>query len=146
MISINNRLSPRYRMHGEAVILLPAGYINATVLDISLTGALIEIANLRRVPRGGTCALRLLSDNGRQLVEVEAAVVRYAGDRHIGLKTCNLSPGAYGVLSRLIETASYGDGAKEREVCALLRRVDPAHLKTVNTVVAEAPVVHQPVM
>jgi hypothetical protein len=141
MISINNRLSPRYRMHGDAVILLPAGYANATVLDISLTGALIEIANLRRVPRGATCALRLLSDSGRQLVEVEAAVVRYAGDRHVALKTCNLSPGAYGALSRLIETASYGNGANQREVCALLRRVDPLYQTSAGP---QAPVVHHP--
>jgi hypothetical protein len=142
MIFVNNRQSPRHRIHRDAVILLRAEYINATVLNISLAGALIEIENHRRVPRGGACALRLLSDNGRQLVEIEVAVVRYAGDRRVALKTCNLSPGAYGALSRLIETTSHGDYATTREVCALLRRIDPAHLNTVNTIIPEAPVVH----
>jgi hypothetical protein len=130
MTTINNRQSPRVHLRNNAVILLllPPAYIDATVIDLSLSGALIELNDALQLPRGAHCALRLLSENGRQLVEFSATVVRHASTRRIALKATSLSPGAHGSLQRLLDGTSRLEPMTRREVCALLRPVNPAYV------------------
>ena len=138
MISINNRQSNRHRVHSHALILQPASYFDATVLDISVDGALIEVPGACRIVRGAVCTLRLLSESGRQLLEVETEVVRVAGDHRIGVKTHNLSSGARDALQRLIDTSALGGHhAGHHGIGALLRRVEPARLAGSNAYRAE---------
>ena len=131
MTLLNNRQSARVRKRNNAVILLllPPAYIDATVIDLSASGALIELDNPLQLPLGAHCALRLLSDNGRQLVEFGATVARHDGDRRIALKATFLSPGARGALQRLLEGGAPAARTSHREVCALLRPVNQADVQ-----------------
>ena len=133
MMTANSRKHPRHELRNPAIILLPGFYLDATVVDVSQSGLLLDIPDVRLVPRNATCVVRLLSESGRQLVEMEAKVARYAGSHRIGIETCNVSPGARGALHRLLEPSLRHESTAKREVSALLRRVDPAILAAANT-------------
>ena len=133
MMTANNRNFPRHAMGSPAVVLLPGFYVDATALDVSQSGALIEVPDVRLIPRNASCVIRLLSTNGRQLVEFQAKAVRYDGTHRIAFESCNVSPGALGALRRMLTVpARHTEYTTRREVCALLRPVSPAHLQ-VNT-------------
>ena len=143
MNTINNRQSPRVQLRNTAVILLllPPAYIDATVIDLSLSG---ELNDALQLPRGAHCALRLLSDNGRQLVEFGATVVRHASARRIAFTATNLSPGAHGSLQRLLDGTSRLEAMTRREVCALLRPVNPAYAHQNPAATIDRQLVHHP--
>jgi hypothetical protein len=131
MMTANNRSFPRHELGSPAVILLPGFYVDATALDVSQSGALIEVPDIRLIPRNATCVIRLLSANSRQLVEFQARVVRFAGTRRIGFQNRNVSAGALGALRRLLtETTPQTEYTTRREVCALLRPAAPDRLQS----------------
>jgi len=125
-MTVNIRRFTRQSARVPAVIVLPGFYLDATTIDVSESGALIEIVDVRLVPRNADCVLRLLSDSGRQLVELPVRIVRTAGNRRLGMQTRGISAGALGVLRSLIDSAARGEKRYGRDICALLRRVEGA--------------------
>ena len=123
-MTVNIRRFTRQATRFPAVIVLPGFYLDATTIDVSESGAQIEIVDVRLVPRNAAGTLRLISESGRQLVELPVRFVRTSGSRRIGLQICEASPGALGVLRRLLETPVRDAVFAKREVCALLRRAD----------------------
>lgn len=128
-MTVNIRKFKRQQTRFPAVIVFPGFYLDAATIDVSESGALIEIIDVRLVARNAECVLRLLSDNGRQLVELPARIVRISGTRRFGLQTNGISPGALVVLRNLIDSAAHGERRYGRDICALLRRAEGAPLK-----------------
>jgi hypothetical protein len=126
-MTVNVRIADRHAARFPAVLVMQGFYLDAAALDLSDAGALIEVADVRLVPRNGAGALRLLSDSGRQLVELPVRVVRTAGNRRIGLRFCEASPGARNMLGRLLTSSHPFASHPRREVCAVMQRGNHAH-------------------
>jgi hypothetical protein len=118
----DRRRLPRYPCHWQATVVFPAIYRNVTVLDLSLSGALIEPVATRNMegfaPRA-TCTVRIRTANGEDVLDLCAIVARLSADGRVGLVLREGSLRAQRILHRLIEIDFGTAELPERGRCAL---------------------------
>lgn len=89
----------------RAILIMFPTYVDATVLDISMSGAVLLLDEPFNLARGTPCTLRVLTPYGRQAVELEAAVSSSEEDVRLGLALDPVPPRAEDALRRLIDDA-----------------------------------------
>lgn len=121
MFKPERRRIPRFPFHTQAELILGKSYQDATLLDISRGGALIQPRRVDVLHVGMDCTLRVLGSNRRQAFELDAFVVWNREEGMVGLKTTNFGACAEHALSRLIEMNLGSNALLNPDVCALLK-------------------------
>jgi hypothetical protein len=115
------RCYPRFPFHSSAILTLFPAYHDATLIDLSMRGALVELDNAAAIAEGVPCTLRVLGNEGRQVLEFDAVTAFCNADGRVGLEIVQLAPGVEHALRRLIEMNLGTQKLLERDLCALLR-------------------------
>lgn len=90
-------------LNARAILIMFPTYVDATLLDISMDGALLLLDEPFSLGRGTPCTLRVLTADGHQAVELEASVIYSEQDLRLGLALNPVPPSAAPALRRLIE-------------------------------------------
>jgi hypothetical protein len=125
-MSRERRCYPRFPFHSSAILTLFPIYHDATLIDLSMRGALVELDIAATIDLGAPCTLRVLGNEGRQVLEVEALTAYCSADGRVGLELVQLAPGVMNALRRLIEMNLGTPKLLERDLCALLKPRQPA--------------------
>jgi hypothetical protein len=102
---VDRRLSSRFPCHGQATLLFAGTCRTATVLDLSMEGALVRPAAPRGrdgLTAGAPCTVRIFSAAGDALLTVPAKVA-HSADGRIGLALSQVGGVAERMLHQLIE-------------------------------------------
>lgn len=75
---------------------------------------------------GARCSLGALGAEDRQVLVIDAIVVRCMEGRRVGLKFRNISPRAEKALRQLIEMSLGSEALIQRDPCVLLKPSDSA--------------------
>lgn len=110
----------RICFHGRAHLLYEAQELPCEVLDLSLKGALVALAeNADEVGVGQRCLLELELDGGEAVVRMEGEIAHHEADR-IGLVCREIDLDSITHLRRLLEL-NLGDAELlNREFCAMI--------------------------
>jgi hypothetical protein len=115
------RHQARLPFHANGVLILFPRYADVLLLDISLAGARLLLRDDCGVREREDCVLRIVSAEGRQLIEVEAAAAHCNEHGHIGLAFSHVTAGAAQALRTLFEMNLATEALLNRDLCALLR-------------------------
>lgn len=107
-------------------MVFPMACRDVSLLDISANGALVEAIDARGFAMGARCSLGAHRAEDRQVLVVDAIVVRCMEGRCVGLKFRNISPGAEKALRQLIAINLGSEGLIQRDPCVLLKPSDSA--------------------
>ena len=99
-LSVDRRDYDRLPIRIAVTIVGPHGAIDAVATDISLNGCALETAG--GVPRAGPFALVL--HVGDPPIRIDAAVIRFAADRGVGVEFQRLAPAARARLAAYVGT------------------------------------------
>ena len=119
--SNERRTHVRFPFHANAILTLFPRYYDAKLVDISLRGALIKIDKRSELRERVPCTLRVLTQEGRQILEIAASTAHCASEGMIGLELCNLTRGEESALQRIIEMNLGTKNLLNRDLCSLLR-------------------------
>ena len=126
MTAIERRHFPRHPLHKRGVVVFPMACLDVSFLDISANGVLVEAIDARGFPMDALCSLGTLGAEDRQVLVVDAIVVRCMEGRCVGLKFRNISPGAQKALRQLIEMNLQSKALIQRDPYVLLKSSDSA--------------------
>ncbi len=111
----------RAGFHAPARLSLPNGIVDAELLDISLKGALVELAAGEWAFPEQVCQLRLpLGETGEAIV-MRATVTHVHDGRWLGLRCDAIDIDSITHLRRLVELNAGDPGLLDRELSALLK-------------------------
>jgi hypothetical protein len=116
----NTQLCSRLPYRANAVLIRLPHIYEATLIDISVHGALVQLANDAEVRIGDQTRLRVLTEKGNQAFEVDAVVV-HRSERGTGLEISAIDHHALSTLHRLIEMNLGAAELAARTLPALLR-------------------------
>jgi hypothetical protein len=111
----------RLPFHANGVLILFPRYADVLLLDISLAGAHLLLRDDCDVREHEDCVLRIVSAEGRQLIEVEAATAHCDEHGHVGLAFSHVTAGAAQALRTLFEMNLATESLLTRDLCALLQ-------------------------
>jgi len=101
------------------LILFPR-FVDALLLDYSLHGTRILLREGCAIETGERCALRILSPEGRQLIEIEAVCAYGDTGGYIGLAFTDVTPGVERALRAIYDMNRGSDSMLNRDLCAAL--------------------------
>jgi len=93
-----------------------------TVLDVSLRGLLLELADDRRPADGAGVQVRIMLDGEQHLIEMSGEVMHVAG-RRIGVRCSGLDLDSARRLRRMVELNLDDHRLLERDLAELIRAV-----------------------
>ena len=91
-----------------------------TVLDVSLRGLLLELADDRPPADGASVQVRIMLDGEQHLIEMSGEVMHVAG-RHIGVRCSGLDLDSARRLRRMVELNLDDHRLLERDLAELIR-------------------------
>jgi hypothetical protein len=98
----NPQLCSRFPYRANAVLIRLPRIYEATLIDISVHGALVRLENDVEIGIGDQTRLRVLTERGNQAFEVDAVVV-HRSEQGIALEINAIDHHALSTLHRLIE-------------------------------------------
>lgn len=87
----------------SAQVLLPDGARDAELVNISLDGALLEMASDLALGQGEPCQLRLDLVPGAESISMQATVCHTGPGRRVGLRRASIDCDSLTVLRRLLD-------------------------------------------
>ena len=111
----------RAGFHAPAQLTFPDGVREAELLDISLKGALVELATGSGVAVDQRCQLRLALGTGDEAIVMETTVAHVHGGRSAGLRCDAIDLDSITHLRRLVQLNAGDPALLERELSALLK-------------------------
>jgi hypothetical protein len=111
----------RASFHAPAQLALPNGIREAALLDISLKGALVELAAGDLVLAGEQCHLRLPLGGSGHAIVMSATVAHVHEGRWLGLHCDGIDIDSITHLRRLVELNAGDPSLLDRELSALLK-------------------------
>jgi len=116
------RYRPRFPYHAKAILILLPCIVEATLIDISLTGAHVVLDHGFDIQTGQSCVLRIVNAQGRQVIAVDASVY-WKSDEQVGLALTNVTAGMEHALRAMIEMNLGTESLLKRDLSALLRPI-----------------------
>jgi len=132
MIPAERRFQPRLPFHARGMLILFPRFVDAVLLDYSLHGARILLGEGCAIETGERCALRILSPEGRQLIEIEAACAHRDTGPHLGLAFRDVTPGVERALRAIYDMNLGTDSMLNRDLRALLQPVPGGATATIG--------------
>jgi len=115
----DTRLATRFACRAEAVLIhLPRLY-EATLIDISMHGVLVELKGSVEIKVGDQARLRVLNENGNQAFELDT-LVAHREEQRIGLAIDAIDRHAQSWVQRLIAAQKGAADLATRTLPALL--------------------------
>ena len=103
----------------RAILILFPRFLDVTLVSLSLSEALVVPDRAWSVESGQACALRIVSAEGWQLIEVEAEVT--STEPYVRLALTNVGPGLAQALHPLLDRIPTVEPRTTQDVGALLR-------------------------
>ncbi len=102
------------------------GYRDVSILDISANGALVEAIDAKGFAVGDRGSFRVLGAEDRQILALDATVMRRGKDKRIGLELRHIGPGTERAMHELIKMNLGNEELIQRGLCVLLQPSDSA--------------------